>query len=196
MQIEILININSYQTWESFFRPLFWLVTQSREAKKRPRRRSHASEAWDLEHRDVFSVRFFFYVHVFCGMPFNAKQTSYWKRLKFVPSCFFNFWSTTESQMKTATTMAPNKRLYMHARFYFFAHLSAFVRKKIRECDNQKLKVLRTQTFNRITSNSKRARTKFKLIGKFKMLRKLKQQKAFPARSLHLFAFVCKQQEK
>ena len=113
-----------------FFRPLFWLVTQSREAKKRPRRRSHASEAWDLEHRDVFSVRFFFYVHVFCGIPFNAKQTSYWKRLKFVPSCFFNFWSTTESQMKTATTMAPNKRLYMHARFYSFAHLSAFVRKK------------------------------------------------------------------
>ena len=101
-----------------------------------------------------------------------------------------------QSQMKTATTMAANKRLYMHARFYFFAHLSAFVRKKIRECDNQKFKVLRTQTFNRITSNSKRARTKFKLIGKFKMLRKLKQQKAFPARSLHLFAFVCKQQEK
>ena len=67
---------------------------------------------------------------------------------------------------------------------------------KIRECDNQKFKVLRTQTFNRITSNSKRARTKFKLIGKFKMLRKFKQQKAFPARSLHLFAFVCKQQEK
>ena len=92
-----------------------------------------------------------------------------------------------QSQVKTATTMAPNKRLYMHARFYFFAHLSAFVRKKIRECDNQKFKVLRTQTFNRITSNLKRARTKFKLIGKFKMLRKLKQQKAFPARSLSFF---------
>ena len=92
-----------------------------------------------------------------------------------------------QSQVKTAITMAPNKRLYTHARFYFFAHLSAFVRKKIRECDNQKFKVLRTQTFNRITSNSKRARTKFKLIGKFKMLRKLKQQKAFPARSLSFF---------
>ena len=104
---------------------------------------------------------------------------------------FFQLLEHKQSQMKTATTMAPNKRLYMHARFYFFAHLSAFVRKKIRECDNQKFKVLRTQTFNRITSNSKRARTKFKLIGKFKMLRKFKQQKAFPARSLHLFAFVC-----
>ena len=92
-----------------------------------------------------------------------------------------------QSQMKTATTIAPNKRLYTHARFYFFAHLSAFVRKKIWQCDNQKFKVLRTQTFNRITSNSKRARTKFKLIGKFKMLRKLKQQKAFPARSLSFF---------
>ena len=143
-----------------------------------------------------FSVRFLFYVHVFCGMPFNAKQTAYWKSLKFVPLCFFNFLEHKQSQMKTATTIAPNKRLYMHACFYFFAHLFAFVRKKIRECDNQKFKVLRTQTFNRITSNSKRARTKFKLIGKFKMLRKLKQQKAFPARSLHLFAFVCKQQEK
>ena len=100
---------------------------------------------------------------------------------------FFQLLEHKQSQMKTATTMAPNKRLYMHARFYFFAHLSAFVRKKIRECDNQKFKVLRTQTFNRITSNSKRARTKFKLIGKFKMLRKLKQQKAFPARSLSFF---------
>ena len=109
---------------------------------------------------------------------------------------FFQLLEHKQSQMKTATTMAPNERLYMHARFYFFAHLSAFVRKKIRECDNQKFKVLRTQTFNRITSNSKRARTEFKLIGKFKMLRKFKQQKAFPARSLHLFAFVCKQQEK
>ena len=111
---------------------------------------------------------------------------------------FFQLLEHKQSQMKTATTMAPNKRLYMHARFYFFAHLSAFVRKKIWECHNQKFKVLRTQTFNRITSNSKRARTKFKLIGKFKfkMLRKFKQQKAFPARSLHLFAFVCKQQEK
>ena len=101
---------------------------------------------------------------------------------------FFQLLEHKQSQMKTATTMAPNERLYMHARFYFFAHLSAFVRKKIRECDNQKFKVLRTQTFNRITSNSKRARTKFKLIGKFKMLRKLKQQKAFPARSL---SFCC-----
>ena len=100
---------------------------------------------------------------------------------------FFQLLELKQSQMKTATTMAPNKRLYMHACFYFFAHLSAFVRKKIRECDNQKFKVLRTQTFNRITSNSKRARTKFKLIGKFKMPRKLKQQKAFPARSLSFF---------
>ena len=35
-----------------------------------------------------------------------------------------------QSQMKTVTTMAANKRLYMHARFYFFAHLFAFVCKK------------------------------------------------------------------
>ena len=91
-------------------------------------------------------------------------------------------------QSKTAATMAPNRRLHRHACFYFFAHLFAFVCKKIQECDNQKLKVLRTQTFSHVISNSKRARTKFKLIGKFKMLRKLKQHKAFPARSL---SFCC-----
>ena len=88
--------------------------------------------------------------------------------------------------MKTATTMAPN-RLHMHARFHFFAHLLAFVCKKDQECNNQKFKVLRTQMFSHVISNSKHARTKFKLIGKLKMLRKLKHQKAFPARSLSCF---------
>ena len=55
------------------------------------------------------------------------------------------------------------------------------------------------QTFSHVIgnrSNSKRARTKFKLTGKFKILRKLKQQKAFLACSLsffaHLFVFVSK----
>ena len=49
-------------------------------------------------------------------------------------------------------------------------------------------------------SNSKRARTKFKLTGTFKILRKLKQQKAFLACSLwffaHLFVFVRKARGK
>ena len=101
MQIEILINSNLYQTWSLFFRPLFRLVTQSHEAKKRPRRRSHASLTSDLEYNDVFFLLgFFFYVHVFCGMPFNEKQTAYWKSLKFVPLCFSNFWSTSNHKWR------------------------------------------------------------------------------------------------
>ena len=81
------------------------------------------------------------------------------------------------------------KQKASHARsLSFFAHLFTFVCKKIQDSDNQKFTVLRTETFSHVISNSKSARTKFKLIGKFKMLRKLKQQKAFPARSL---SFCC-----
>ena len=137
-----------------------------------------------------FSMCMYF---VGCRLTQNKLLTEkVWNLFPYVSSTF----GAQAITNKDGNNNAPNKRLYMHACFYFFALLSAFVRKKIRECDNQKFKVLRTQTFNRITSNSKRARTKFKLMGKFKTLRKLKQQKAFPARSLHLFAFVCKQQEK
>ena len=112
---------------------------------------------------------------------------------------FFLLLEHKQSQMKTAATVAPNKRLHMHARFYFFAHLFAFVCKKIQDSDNQKFKVLRTETFSHVISNPKSARTKFKLIGKFKMLRKLKQQKAFPARSLSFcctFIRFCTQRNK
>ena len=65
---------------------------------------------------------------------------------------FFQLLEHKQSQMKTAATVAPNRRLHMHARFYFFAHLFAFVckKKKIQECDNQKFKVLRTQTFSHV----------------------------------------------
>ena len=43
---------------------------------------------------------------------------------------FFLLLEHKQSQMKTAATVAPNRRLHMHARFYFFAHLFAFVCKK------------------------------------------------------------------
>ena len=43
---------------------------------------------------------------------------------------FFQFLEHKQSQMKMAATVAPNKRLHMHARFYFFANLFAFVCKK------------------------------------------------------------------
>ena len=114
---------------------------------------------------------------------------------------FFQLLEHKQSQMKTAATVAPNRRLHRHASCYFFAHLFACVCKKIQECDNQELKILRTQTFSDVISNSKRARTQFKLIGKLKILGKsLKQQKAFPARRCHfvahLFAFVRKTTRK
>ena len=126
-------------------------------------------------------------MHVFCGMPFNAKQTAYWKSLKFVPVCFFNFWSSSNHKWRRQQQWHLTKGFICTLAFIFLHIYPLLYAKKIRECHNQKFKVLRTQTFNRITSNSKRARTKFKLIGKFKMPRKLKQQKAFPARSLSFF---------
>ena len=140
MQIEILINSNLYQTWSLFFRPLFRLVTQSHEAKKRPRRRSHASLTSDLEYNDVFFLLgFFFYVHVFCGMPFNEKQTAYWKSMKFISLCFSNFWSSSNHKWRRQLQWHLTKGFKLHARFHFFAHLFAFV------CKKQKFKVLRAQ---------------------------------------------------
>ena len=112
---------------------------------------------------------------------------------------FFQLLEHKQSQMKTATTMAPNKRLYMHACFYFFAHLSAFVSKnKIRKRDNQSSRFWEHKHLTEL-HQIQNARTKFKLIGKFKMLRKFKQQKTFPARSLSFFcAFIrfCMQSNK
>ena len=52
--------------------------------------------------------------------------------------------------MKTAETVAPNRRLHMHARFYFLRIYSLLYAKKIQESDNQKFKVLRTQTFSHV----------------------------------------------
>ena len=113
-----------------FFRPLFRLLTQSREAQKRPWRRSHASLTSDLEHSKVLSVRVFFYVHVFCGMPFNEKQTAYWKSLKFISLCFSNFWSSSNHKWRRQQQWHLTKGFKLHARFHFFAHLFAFVCKK------------------------------------------------------------------
>ena len=124
-------------------------------------------------------------MHVFCGMPFNEKQTAYWKSLKFVPSCFSYFWSTSNHKWRRQQQWHLTEGFICTLAFIYFLRIySLLYAKKIQECDNQKLNVLRTH----VISNSKRARTKFKLIGKFKMLRKLKQQKAFPARSL---SFCC-----
>ena len=85
-----------------------------------------------------------------------------------------------QSQIKTATTMAPNKRLHMPARFNFLDIYSLLYAKN-------KNVIIRSSRF---WEHKYLARTKFKLIwliGKFKVLRKLKHQKAFPARSPSFF---------
>ena len=106
MQIEILINNNSYQTWESFFRPLFRLVTQSREAKKRPRRRSHTSLTSDLAHS-----RFFFSLYVYfveCRLMENKPLAEkVWSLFPYV----FPTFGAQAITMTTATTMAPTKKV-------------------------------------------------------------------------------------
>ena len=100
MQIEILINSNLYQTWSLFFGRYLGSSRKVVKPKKRPRRRSHASLTSDLEHSDVFFLLGFFHVHVFCRMPFNEKQTAYWKSLKFIRLCCSNFWSTSNHKWR------------------------------------------------------------------------------------------------
>ena len=110
--------------------------------------------------------------------------------------CFSNFWSTSNHKWRRQQQWHLTEGFICTLAFIYFLRMySLLYAKKIQECDNQKLKVLRTH----VISNSKRARTKFKLIGKFKMLRKLKQQKAFPARSLSFcctFSGFCTQNNK
>ena len=115
-------------------------------------------------------------------MAFNEKQTAYGRSLFYVFPTF-----------GAQATMALNNR-------------RLFVRKTTRKVMIKNSRFLdETQTFSRERSNSKRARSKFKLIGKFKMLRKflktVTEGLAFLARSLvfftfaHLFAFVWKQEK-
>ena len=140
---------------ESFFRPLFRLVTQSREAKKRPRRRSHASLTSDLPRsRFFFSMCMYFVECLFMKTNRSLKKSEVYSFI------FFQLLEFKQLQRRRQQQ----------------SHLTSFrfcmQNKKI---NNQKFKVLRTQTFSHVTSNSKRKGIKFKLICKFKMLRKLKQ---------------------
>ena len=138
-------------------------------------------------------------MHVFCGMPFNEKQTAYWKSLKFVPLCFSYFWSTSNHKWRRQQQWHLTEGFICTLAFIFLRIYSLLYAKKILDSDNQKFKVLTTQIIRHVISTSKRAHTKFKLIGKFKMLRKLKQQKAFPARSLSFcctFIRFCTQRNK
>ena len=157
-----------------FFRPLFRLVTQIREAKERPRRRSYARLTSDEGNSKVFFVRFFSMCMYFMGWRLmrNKPLTEVWS-LFFL--CFPNFWSSSNHNDEAAT-MALNRRLHMHARFNSFVHLLVFVRKTTRKVMIKSWRFWdETQTFSRERSNSKRARTKFKLIGKLKIGKFLKQ---------------------
>ena len=134
-KLKFLLTSTGIKLGVFFFGRFFRVVTQCREAKKWPRRRSHASLTSDLEHIDVFLLDFpsmCMYI-VGCRLIKNKPLT---ESLKFAPFCFFQLLEHKQSQRKTATTMAPSKRLHMHARFQFFAHLFAFVCKKIQDCDN------------------------------------------------------------
>ena len=145
----------------------------------------------------MFSVRFSFLCSCFL---WDAVKWQINRLLKTSEIYSLILLELKQSQMKTATAMAPNKRLRMYARFNFLDFYSLLYAKKKQKCNNQKFKVLRTQIFSHVISNSKRARTKFKLIGKFKMLRKFKHQRAFPARSrwffLHIYSLFTQSNRK
>ena len=130
MQIEILINSNSYQTWSLFLRSLFRFVTQSREAKKRPRRRLHASLTSVLEHSDVFFLLGFFLCACILWDAVSSKTNCLLKKSEICSLMFFQLLEHKQSQMKTAATMAPNRRLHMHACFYFLRIYSLLYAKK------------------------------------------------------------------
>ena len=99
-------------------------------------------------------------------------------------------WSSSNHKWRRQQQWHLTKGFTCTLALIFWTFIRFFMQKK-QECNNQKFKVLRIQIFSHVISNSKRARTKFKFIGKFKMLRNLKHQKAFPARSLSFFcAFI------
>ena len=136
-------------------------------------------------------------MHVFCGIPLNEKQIAYWKSLKFIPLCF---WSSSNDKWRRRQQWHLTKGFACTLALIFWTFIRFCMQKKKQECNNQKFKVLRTQIFSHVISNSKRARTKFKLIGKFKMLRKFKHQRAFPARSrwffLHIYSLFTQSNRK
>ena len=130
MQIEILININSYQTWSLFFGRYFGSLRKVVNPKN-DREEDH-TEVW---HR-IYSIVMFFRLGFFlCAcILWDAVQ---WKTnclLKEAEICslmFFQLLEHKQSQMKTVATVAPNRRLHMHACFYLlFVHVFAFVCKK------------------------------------------------------------------
>ena len=135
-------------------------------------------------------------MHVFCGIPLNEKQIAYWKSLKFIS---LYFWSSSNDKWRRRQQWHLTKGFACTLALIFWTFIRFCMQKK-QKCNNQKFKVLRTQIFSHVISNSKRARTKFKLIGKFKMLRKFKHRRAFPARSrwffLHIYSLFTQSNRK
>ena len=155
MQIEILINSNSYQTRSLFFGR--YLGSSRKVVKPRNDREEDHTQVWHRIYRVVGS---FFLCACILWNVFSWKTNRSLKKSEVYSFIFFQLLEFKQLQRRRQQQ----------------SHLTSFrfcmQNKKI---NNQKFKVLRTQTFSHVTSNSKRKGIKFKLICKFKMLRKLKQ---------------------
>ena len=132
--INTCANWNSYKQQlvsnsESFFRPLFRLVTQSRGPKRRLQRRSYASLTSDLERSEVF---FLLGVFLCACILWDAV---YWKtNLSLKKSEIYSpVFPTFGAQAITMITAAHNRRLHVHARFNSFVYLFASERKTTRK---------------------------------------------------------------
>ena len=131
MQIEILINNNSYQTWSLFFGR--YLGSSRKVVKLKSDLEEDHTQVWHrmLEHSKVLSVRVFFFMcmcFVGCRLMKNKPLTV--KVWNLFPSCFSNFWSSSNHKWRRQQQWHLTKGFKLHARFHFFAHLFAFVCKK------------------------------------------------------------------
>ena len=105
--------------------------------KKRPRGRLHASLTSDLEHSDVFSVRFFSMCMYFVGCRLmKNKPLTVWNLFPYV----FPTFGAQAITIKTATTMHLTKGFTCTVAFIFL-HIQSLSYAKKQECNNQKFKV-------------------------------------------------------
>ena len=149
MQIEILININSYQTWSLFFGRYFG---SSRKVvnPKNDREEDH-TEVWHRIYSIVmfFSVRFFSMCMYFVGCR-SMKNKLLTERVWNLFPCFSNFWSTSNHKWRRQQQWHLTEGFICTLAFIFLRIYSLLYAQKIQECDNQKFKVLRTQTFSHV----------------------------------------------
>ena len=100
-----------------------------------------------LENRKFFLLGCFFYVHVFYGMPFNEKQTAYWKSLNLIP-LFFQLLELKQSQWRRQQLWHLTKGFPSTLAFIFFCTFIRFCMQNNKKSNNQKFNVLRRNTNN------------------------------------------------